>query len=712
MAGQVSPGIVLRERDLTAQTIVNAQVNTAALVGSFAKGPIGTITNIATERELVEAFGGPNANNYEDWFTAATFLSYGGQLNVVRVEDATLKNAVSGAGAGTSDDTKLIVANATGFAASDYVKVDNEYFLVTATTTGGSDSLTVTRAQLGSTAVDHANGATVTKWSYANSATTTVVNETIDASENIISLTDATGFTVGSYFRLTNSGAGSNGANEIVLITDVEGNDVVVTRAQLGTSAVAQPGAVITATLLTFAATSTTTTLADTYPVITSAAVTAPTIKSASDYLANFNGYAWKFAARTAGTWANGLQVVTIDGGVASYDNENLYGSVKWNTVAGDPGGANDLHVVVLDANNNILESFLYVSRLSTAKDEQGASKYYVDVIANKSQYIYAGTVTPAAGNASHILGAGVDAWTTNVSNITSAFDLFVDSEEIDIDFVLTGGSLAVEADQVTKAQKAIAVASTRKDCIAFVSPHKGHVNLSSTSAQRDDIITFFDTVGSSTSYAVFDSGYKYIYDRYNDTYRYIPCCGDVAGLCVETSTVLEDWYSPAGLNRGNLKNVVKLAYVPTKTDRDKLYQKRINPITSFAGQGVVLFGDKTALATPSAFDRINVRRLFLAIEKRVSTLAKGVLFELNDVATRSSFANAVNSYLAEVQAKRGVTEYLVVCDETNNTADVIDRNEFVAELYLKPARSINYITITFVATRTGVSFDEVTGRV
>ena len=216
----------------------------------------------------------------------------------------------------------------------------------------------------------------------------------------------------------------------------------------------------------------------------------------------------------------------------------------------------------------------------------------------------------------------------------------------------------------------------------------------------------------TSTSYAVFDSGYKYVSDRYNDVYRYIPCCGDVAGLCVQTSVTLEDWFSPAGLQRGNLRNAVKLAYTPTKTDRDELYQNRINPITAFPGQGIVLFGDKTALSTPSAFDRINVRRLFLALERRVASVARNVLFELNDATTRNSFFTTVNAYLGEVQAKRGVTDYLVVCDETNNTPEVIDRNEFVAEIYVKPARSINYITITFVATKTGVSFAEVTGQV
>jgi phage tail sheath protein FI len=537
MAGQVSPGIVLRERDLTAQTVVNTLANTAAFVGSFAKGPVGVVTNIATEKELLETFGAPNANNYEDWFVAQTFLSYGGQLLVVRVEDTSLKNAV--------DDT---------------------------------------------------------------TATAILVNDK-------------------------------------------------------------------------------------------------------ADFDANFASYDWKFAARTAGTWANGLKIAIVDGGVTNYATATLYGTVLWSTVANDPGSADDLHIAVLDANNNVLETFLYVSRLSTARDSQGASNYYKDVINNRSQYIYAGPENAAAGESDVTLAGGVDSYTTVVADITAAYDLFADAEEITFDFILAGGSLAVEADQVTKAQKTIDLASTRKDCIAFVSPHKGFLTLASASAKRDDIITFFDSVGSSTSYAVFDSGYKYIYDRYNDTYRYIPCNGDVAGLCVQTSLNAEDWFSPAGNARGNIKNAVKLAYTPSKTDRDKLYLKRINPIASFPGQGVVLFGDKTALATPSAFDRINVRRLFLAVEKRINQLAKNVLFELNDEALRASFTNAAVGYLTEVQAKRGVIDFLVVCDDTNNTADVIDRNEFVAEIYLKPTRSINFITLTFVATRTGVSFAEVVGR-
>ena len=574
MAGQVSPGIVLRERDLTTQVVVNAQANTAAFVGSFEKGPVGTITSIATEKELVETFGGPNSSNYEDWFTAATFLSYGGQLLVVRCDDLTTP-----------------------------------------------------------------------------------------ASRNAV-----------------NTG-------------------------------------------------------------------TAVNIRNKDVFTANYSTYTWNFAARSAGTWGNSLLVSWVDSLATTYSTEVVYtGGPLWSSLAGEPGtsasaaavgGSEDeMHIAIIDVDGKIsgtagtiLETYLYVSKSLLAKDAQGASNYYVDVINSRSKYVYAGAAVANAGTAlttdytisansdntltaSNLdLSGGLDAYVTSVSTINNAYDLFADVEEINFDFILCGGSLATEADQVTKAQKVINLASTRKDCVAFVSPHSGFLALSSVSAQRDDIITFFDSVGSSSSYAVFDSGYKYIYDRYNDVYRYIPCNADVAGLCVQTSETSEDWFSPAGISRGNVKNAIKLAYTPSKTDRDKLYLKRINPISSFPGQGVVLFGDKTALATPSAFDRINVRRLFLAIEKRIGQLSKSVLFELNDETTRSSFFSAANSYMSEVKAKRGVIDYLVVCDETNNTADVIDRNEFVAEIYVKPSRSINYVTITFVATRTGVSFAEVIGR-
>ena len=277
------------------------------------------------------------------------------------------------------------------------------------------------------------------------------------------------------------------------------------------------------------------------------------------------------------------------------------------------------------------------------------------------------------------------------------------------------GGSMGTEADTKTKAQKAVAIAAARKDCVAFVSAFKGNQVGSGGSAltsaqQKTKTLNFFNTI-TSTSYAVLDSGYKYMYDRFNDKYRYVACNGDVAGLCVNTSTTVADWISPAGLSRGGVRNVVKLAYNPNKADRDELYQNRINPIVSFPGTGAVLFGDKTALASPSAFDRINVRRLFLNIESRVEALAKSVLFELNDEVTRTGFLSNINSYLNDIVAQQGITDFLVVCDTSNNTPAVIDRNEFVAELFIKPARSINYVTVTFTATRTGVSFSEVIGR-
>jgi len=720
MAGQVSPGIVLRERDLTTSTIVNTQSNTAAFVGSFEKGPVGTITSIATEKELLDTFGKPNNNNYEDWFVAQTFLNYGGQLQVARINDASLKNAVNNSGS-SSSYWRLYVQDNGEFPSSGLVKIDNEFLFYGWKNTQtdptypipvGTEYLGVSpnsgRGRLGTIATTHLTGATVTLWNYADSVTDTTIIESVDATETIFDLDSSAGFAANDYARIVDL---VDGDTEIVKIISVEsGDQVVVLRAQLGTTALTG-GTGYTFTKLVFSATADTTTLVFDYPRVSGS--TPPLILSSSDFETNFGSYDFLFVAKTAGTWSNNYKVsyATGDLSVGTYNSLNVGNGTLWSSLALRPGNDTDVHFAIIDDAGNIVETFLYLSVIEGATDEQGSSIYYKDVLNRRSSFVYAGPETIVDTDDVLTLGGGADAYTTNVSAIETAYDLFADVEAINIDFVICGGSLANQASQVSKAQKAISIASTRKDCIAFVSPHKGFVNLSSTSNQRDDIIDFFDAVGSSTSYAVFDSGYKYVYDRFNDTYRYIPCCGDVAGLCVEVSATSEDWFSPAGTNRGNLKSVVKLAYIPTKGDRDKLYQKRINPIASFPGQGVVLFGDKTALATPSAFDRINVRRLFLAVERRVNQLAKNVLFELNDAATRSYFANAVNSYLAEVQAKRGVLEYLVVCDETNNTSDVIDRNEFVAELYLKPSRSINYITITFVATRSGVSFSEIVGR-
>ena len=408
---------------------------------------------------------------------------------------------------------------------------------------------------------------------------------------------------------------------------------------------------------------------------------------------------------------------------------------------------ADEVHVAVVDTSTNtIVERNLFLSKLSDGKTPEGASSYWKDYINEFSSFIYAGaaltsteftTAGEDSGAAAASYGAtsaspkilayikstaggalsgGTDDYAYTAGEIGSAYNLFLDTEETTVDFVLMGGSMGNESDTIAKAGSVAGVANTRKDCIAFISPYTGNQIATSggtpltAALQLSNTIDFFNNIASS-SYVVKDSGIKYTYDRFNDKYRYIGTNGDIAGLCVSTSAILDDWYSPAGTNRGGLQNVVRLAFNPNKAARDDLYTASINPVVSMPGTGPILFGDKTALASPSAFDRINVRRLFLNIEKRAKGLAEGVLFEQNDTITRNAFTASISSYLTEVQARRGVTDFLVICDETNNSPEVIDRNEFVAELYLKPTRSINFVTVTVTATRTGVSFAEVVGR-
>ena len=288
---------------------------------------------------------------------------------------------------------------------------------------------------------------------------------------------------------------------------------------------------------------------------------------------------------------------------------------------------------------------------------------------------------------------------------LKTGYEMFNDAETVDVGLIIAGPS-----GSASHIDNLITIAENRKDCIVFASPQRSDVvNISNSNTQTANVTGFFDGIRSS-SYVVFDSGYKYCYDRYNDVYRFVPLNGDIAGLSARTDILADAWYSPAGLNRGVVKGAAKLAYNPTKTQRDDLYTSRVNPVTTFSGQGTILFGDKTGLSSPSAFDRINVRRLFIVLEKAVSTASKFQLFEFNDEFTRANFRNIVEPFLREVQGRRGITDFLVVCDESNNTGEVIDRNEFIAEIFVKPARSINFITLSFVATRTGVSFEEVAG--
>ena len=397
-------------------------------------------------------------------------------------------------------------------------------------------------------------------------------------------------------------------------------------------------------------------------------------------------------------------------------------------TYAQTRGGSNDeLHIIVVDEDGGIngtkgeiLEKFEAVSKASDAKSPQGDTNYYSDVIYNSSNYLFwmdhnasgsnwGGVATnttftdvTSVSNVSLINGA--DGSTATLAQVKSAYDKYQDAETTDVGLLIAGAGDSTHIDNL------ITIAENRKDCVVFASPERSDVvNVTNSATQKDNVVGFFNGI-SSSSYVFFDSGYKYMYDRYNDIYRYVPLNGDMAGLSARTDMLADAWYSPAGLNRGVVRGAVKLAFNPTKPQRDELYRARVNPVTTFPGQGTVLFGDKTGLKNPSAFDRVNVRRLFIVLEKAIATASKVQLFEFNDEFTRAGFRNMVEPFLREVQGRRGITDYLVVCDETNNTGEVIDRNEFVAEIFVKPARSINFITLSFVATRTGVSFEEVAG--
>ncbi|CAR63308.1 contractile tail sheath protein [Synechococcus phage S-RSM4] len=633
MASQVSPGVVIRERDFSNAVVVGATAIRGAFASSFRTGPVGKIVNIGSERELIDTFGTPAEANAADWLVASEFLRYGGQLAVVRAASGVLNATESGTG--------VLIGDKDAFDAG----VTSEKFAA-------------------------------------------------------------------RY-------AGADGNNLRVVIVD-RGADWVITKANHGLS------------------------VGGTYTDDAAVAYEVYAVPNANTIHVVGTTTPTPAAGDTASAWDYNSQAIASTGltykSIAPRPGTSAFASERYLSY-------DEVHVAVIDeSTNTVVERLTYLSKLSDAKTPEGASSYWKDYVNEYSRYVYAGDtlsasevttvgedpgataasygatsgsplalarILPTAGGA---LSGGADDYAYTSGEIQAAYDEFLDTEQTTVDFVLMGGDAANETDTIAKAQAVAAIANSRKDCIAFISPWTGTQVATSGGAaltpatQLANTLAFFDNIGSS-SYVILDSGVKYTYDRFNDKYRYVGCNGDVAGLCVSTSASLDDWFSPAGLNRGGIQNVVKLAFNPNKAQRDDLYTNRINPIVSLPGSGPVLFGDKTGLASPSAFDRINVRRLFLNVEKRARALAEGVLFEQNDSTTRGSFAASMGSYLQEIQSRRGLTDFLVVCDTSNNTPEVIDRNEFVAELYLKPTRSINYVTVTVTATRTGVSFAEVIGR-
>jgi len=416
---------------------------------------------------------------------------------------------------------------------------------------------------------------------------------------------------------------------------------------------------------------------------------------------------------------AGGAATITFAPAYRLSDTSPTTATRKWAyylNVDGAPTGSN-AHIVVVDEDggisgtaNTILEVYSDVSVTDGDLDDQGSSIYYKDVVNERSSYVWA-TAVALADSANYISFSNGSEGTNGtesliaLSRLARGIDLYQNAEEIDISLFLAGKANTTTANYIIDN-----VAENRKDCVVFISPERTDVVEQAIGAELDQVLAF-EAALTQSSYAVVDSGYKYQYDKYNDKFRYVPLNGDIAGLCVRTDTTRDPWYSPAGYNRGIIKNVVKLAYNPKKGERDQLYKAGVNPVITQAGQGTLLFGDKTLLARPSAFDRINVRRLFIVLEKAIATAAKYSLFEFNDEFTRAQFRNLVEPFLRDVQGRRGIYDFRVVCDTSNNTGEVIDRNEFVGDIYIKPAKSINFIQLNFVAVRTGVEFEEIVGK-
>ena len=640
MAFQVSPGVLVQERDLT-RIIPAVSTSIGAFAGEFRKGPLDEITSISSEQELVSVFGKPDSSNFEAFFSAANFLQYSNALRVVRVQNTGLVNAVTSGTAITIKNTQ------------DY-----------------QDNYNTGQASVGEWAARTAgvwgNGLKVSAChsatAFQENAKTTVNDSAMAVGHTTVTVTSGSGFNVGDQIEFSVSSGGTDYDGYKYKITEINSNNLTFVRASTGQGGLHQVPA----------------------------------------DGANVRRY-WEFH-----------DIVSGAPGTSPY--------------ATSKGGADDeMHVVVVDEDGDIsgtrgtiLEVFDKVSKASDAKTPQGDSNYVRDQIYNKSNYIYwmdhhasgsnhgsaaAGTTFTAVNTPkTDSLINGANGSAASAGQIRTAYDKFADAETVDVGLIIGGKCDATLIDHL------ITLAEQRKDAIAFVSPERADVvNVASSVTQTQNVVGFMNSIRSS-SYVVLDSGYKYMYDRYNDVYRFVPLNGDMAGLSARTDLIADSWFSPAGLNRGVIRGAVKLAYNPSKAQRDELYKARINPVVTFPGQGTVLFGDKTGLSAPSAFDRINVRRLFIVLEKAISTASKFQLFEFNDEFTRANFRNIVEPFLREVQGRRGITDFLVVCDETNNTGEVIDRNEFIAEIFIKPARSINFITLQFIATRTGVSFEEVAG--
>ncbi len=658
MAFQLSPGVNVSEIDLT--TIVPAVGTTqGAFAGDFVWGPANIIVPISNEVELVNTFGKPDSNTYLSFFSAANFLAYTNTLRIVRAVANTVNNAVSGG-------TGLFIPNRDVYEES-YLDIpnSNSYGMFAARYPGS----------LG-------NSLKVSLWASSNS----------------------TAYTSWAYYDQFDSApstssyvAGVNGSNdEIHIIVIDEGGRIS------GTS----------------------NTVLEKFAYV-SKAYDAKNDDGSSNYYVNVINERsnWIYIINHAKVNSGNVASIGITGVGNNYSNGNITftaGSNTTNTVATGFYNVNTtgaiVSVTLLTGGSGYLSTDTVVANVSNSNFAAGGGNVVATLVANVGFFsIVDDTGTWGSLAANQTFSQNSASYTYSLANGTFAmasegtlelaYDKFANAEEVDVSLIIGGAHSSVVQQHIIDN-----IVTVRKDAVAFMSPAKANV-VNNTGSESTKIIAYKEIIGRSSSYAVMDGNWKYQFDKYNNVYRWVPLNADIAGLCARTDTERDAWFSPAGFNRGQIKNVVKLAWNPTKSNRDDLYKAGINPVVSFPGEGPVLFGDKTMLSKPSAFDRINVRRLFIVLEKAISRAARFSLFEFNDEFTRAQFVALIEPFLRDVQGRRGIFDFRVVCDTTNNTPEVIDRSEFVGDIYIKPARSINFIQLNFVAVRTGVAFEEIVGR-
>ena len=769
-----SPGIVVREVDLTIGRVDSSTGSVGALVAPFTKGPVEEAQLIESEEDLLQTFGQPYSvdKHYEYWMVASSYLAYGGVMQVIRADDTGLKNAVIGAG---------ITSSFTGLK----IKSETHYNQL------GYDENVIAGVEF----------VAKTPGSYANGIKVATIDSQADQILRGIDFSNSGISTLGLGIGKTDA-SGSIAFNNPDVIVGAAITQTAVGRTVATSAGTKTLDGYIKGIVTGVNTTSSPSTLEVKVLSHVSAAGTVTAVDYTQGGIYNFTSTGL-IGLTTAGQaiTATGAGAATTTGGPINYTSQQDWfaqqnielsvGTLEWDQLADRPGTSSyaaarggrfdEVHVVVIDDKGEItgnagtiLEKHLSLSKGKDAEYSVGSTAYWRKYLATNSRYIYGGSgagfsgitttsysvsstntidadtgwdqnvenVTFAGvGNQVGTLGVGVSTTGnelkgknygghmdyTTVGSLSSGIDdiitglgLFENKEEIEVDFILMGAAHHSKEESQAVAEKAIAVAEARKDAVAFISPYRqaflndssvGSVTVNNIDTITDNVVGFYAPI-SSTTYGVFDSGYKYMFDRFNNTFRYVPLNGDIAGTCARTDIEQFPWFSPAGTARGSILNSVKLIYNPGKKQRDVLYSNRINPVILSPGAGIVLFGDKTGFGKSSAFDRINVRRLFIYLEDAISAAAKDQLFEFNDELTRTNFVNIVEPFLRDVQANRGIFDFVVICDETNNTAAVIDNNEFIADIFIKPARSINFIGLTFVATRTGVAFEEVIGSV